>query len=69
MTGHIRKRGKKSWAIVLDLGRDENGKRKQKWHNVRGAKADAEAELSRLLFVKCLQKPPVVDLFDNKNRT
>jgi integrase len=49
MKGHIRKRGEKSWAIVLDIGRDENGKRRQKWHSVRGIKKEAEAEMSRLL--------------------
>ena len=46
MKGHIRKRGDKSWAVVLDLGRDETGKRRQKWHTVRGTKKDAERELA-----------------------
>ncbi len=49
MKGHIRQRGKGSWAIVLDLGRDANGKRRQKWHKVRGTKKDAQTELVRLL--------------------
>lgn len=49
MRGHIRKRGKASWAIVLDLGRDASGKRKQKWHSVKGSRRDAETELTRLL--------------------
>src|SRR5690606_14302789 len=49
MKGHLRKRGKSSWAIILDLGRDENGKRRQKWHTVRGTRRDAEAELARLV--------------------
>lgn len=49
MKGHIRKRSAKSWAIVLDLGRNAAGKRKQKWHSVRGTKKDAEAELARLI--------------------
>ena len=49
MKGHLRKRGKKSWAIILDLGRDENGKRKQKWHSFRGSKKEAEAKLARLV--------------------
>jgi integrase len=35
--------------VVLDLGRDANGKRRQKWHAVRGAKRDAQRELARLL--------------------
>ena len=49
MKGHIRRRGKSSWAIVLDLGRDGAGKRHQKWHTVRGTKKDAERELARLI--------------------
>lgn len=49
MRGHIRRRGKASWAVVLDLGRDAEGRRRQKWHAIRGTKRDAERELSRLL--------------------
>ena len=49
MKGHIRKRGDKSWAIVLDLGRDAEGRRRQKWHSVKGSKRAAEKELTRLL--------------------
>jgi integrase len=49
MRGHVRKRGKASWAVVVDLGRDAQGKRRQKWHSVPGTKRDAERELARLL--------------------
>jgi len=49
MRGHIKQRAKGSWSIVLDLGRDASGKRKQKWSTVRGTKKEAQAELSRLL--------------------
>ncbi len=50
MKGHIRKRGKESWAIKIDIGRDpETGKRRTKWHTVRGGKRDAQRELNRLL--------------------
>ena len=49
MRGHIRKRGARSWAVVLDLGRDHRGHRKQKWHTIQGTKSDAERELARLL--------------------
>ncbi len=49
MRGHIRKRGTSSWAIVLDLGRDATGKRRQKWHSVKGTRRDAQRELARLL--------------------
>ena len=47
MRGHIRKRGKRSWSIVIDIGRDANGRRRQKWHPVAGTKRDAEKELTR----------------------
>ena len=49
MRGHIRKRGKNSWAIVLERERDGNGKRCQKWHSVKGTRKDAEYELAKLL--------------------
>ncbi len=49
MKGHIRRRGQRSWAIVLDIGRDQSGKRQQKWHAIQGTKKDAERELTRLL--------------------
>ena len=50
MRGHIRKRGKNSWAVVTELPRDpQTGKRRQQWHNVRGNKRDAEAKLRELL--------------------
>jgi len=49
MRGHIRKRGKASWAIVIDLPRDQMGKRHQRWCTVRGTKRDAEAKLRELL--------------------
>jgi integrase len=49
MKGHIRKRGKSSWAVVLYLGRDETGKDRHRWYSVRGTRRDAERELARLL--------------------
>ena len=49
MRGHIRRQGRKSWAVVLDIGFDQRGRRRQKWHTVRGTKRDAEKELSRIL--------------------
>jgi integrase len=49
MRGHIRQRGPRAWAIVLDLGRDAQGKRRQKWHTVHGTKKDAESELVKQL--------------------
>ena len=48
MRGHIRRRGTK-WAVVLDVGTDEHGKRRQKWHSGFERKRDAERALSDLL--------------------
>ena len=50
MRGHITKRGKNSYTIVLNLGIDsQTGKRKQQWVSVKGTKKDAEKRLSELL--------------------
>ena len=39
MRGHITKRGKDSYTIVLNLGRDPTtGKRKQQWVSAKGTK-------------------------------
>ena len=50
MKGHITKRSKNSWSIVINLPRDpETGKRQQQWHTVPGTKKDAERALRELL--------------------
>ena len=49
MKGHLRKRGSNTWALIVELGHDAEGKRRQKWHTFHGNKKDAEAELTRLL--------------------
>lgn len=49
MKGTIIQRSKGSWTLVFDMGRDGQGKRKQKWKTVRGTKANAEQELRRVL--------------------
>ena len=50
MPGHIRKRGKESWTVVVDLGRDPTtGKRRQIWRSVKGPKRDAETLLVQML--------------------
>ena len=49
MRGHITKRPSGSYAVVLYLGRDANGKKKQKWVTVQGNKKDAERLLAELL--------------------
>ena len=49
MNGSIRRRGKNSWELTVDLGHDSNGKRRRKFVNVRGKKADAERRLRELI--------------------
>jgi integrase len=49
MKGCIYPRGERKWALVIDLPRGTDGKRKQKWHTITGTKKDAERELTRLL--------------------
>ncbi len=47
MRGHIRKRSKDSYSIIIDLGNDPlTGKRKQKWFTVQGNKKQAEKFLT-----------------------
>jgi integrase len=48
MRGHIRKRGN-SWSVVVDHDRDEDGKRRQKWHSGYRTKRDAERALTEIL--------------------
>ncbi len=50
MRGHIVKRYKDSYTLVLNLGMDPaTGKRKQQWISVRGTKKEAEKRLAELL--------------------
>ena len=42
MRGSIIQRSPGSWTLVFDMGRDGQGRRRQKWKTVRGTKADAE---------------------------
>jgi integrase len=48
MQGHVRKRGSK-WCIVVDTGRDEQGKRKQRWHSGFATKREAQTALTEIL--------------------
>lgn len=49
MSGHIRRRGERSWGLKFDLGRDPvTGKRQTRYHNFVGTKREAQAELTRL---------------------
>lgn len=48
MRGHIRKRGR-TWAVVVDIGRDERGRRRQKWHSGFRTKRAASEALTEIL--------------------
>ena len=49
MKGHVEQRGKSVWLIVLELGRDENGKRLRDTAIFHGTKGKAEEEMVSLL--------------------
>ena len=50
MSGHIRRRGERSWELKFDLGIDLlTGKRLTKYRAFKGTKQEAKAELIRLL--------------------
>jgi integrase len=49
MSGHIVRRGERSWRLKFDLGRNPTtGKRETRYHTFRGTKREAQAELTRL---------------------
>ncbi len=50
MTGHIRRRGERSWEIKFDLGRDSvTGKRKTAYQSFKGTKREAQLKLAELI--------------------
>jgi integrase len=50
MSGHVRRRGAKSWELKFDLGRDPlTGKRQVRYHSFKGTKRQAEVELANLI--------------------
>jgi len=49
MNGSIRKRGKNSWELTIDLGNDADGKRRRKFVAVKGTKSQAQRKLRELL--------------------
>lgn len=50
MSGHIRRRGTRSWELKFDLGRDPvTAKRQIRYHSLKGTKKEAEIELARLI--------------------
>jgi integrase len=50
MKGHIRQRGKRSWELKFDAGRDPaTGKRKVQYHSFKGTKREAQIKLAELI--------------------
>src|SRR6516164_3426683 len=49
MTGHIRRRGERSWELKFDLGRDPGGKRQIRYHSFKGTKKEAHLKLAELI--------------------
>src|SRR5690348_11484839 len=49
LRGHVRKRGKESYSLVLPLGRDPQGRWRQRWVTFRGNRKSAELKLAELL--------------------
>jgi integrase len=50
MSGHIRRRGERSWELKYDLGVDPiTAKRRIRYANVKGTKREAQAKLTELL--------------------
>lgn len=50
MSGHIRRRGERSWELKFDLGTDPlTGRRTTKFHSFKGTKREAEKKLAELI--------------------
>lgn len=49
MTGHVRRRGERSWELKYDVGTDASGGRKTRYASFKGTKKDAEIELAKLV--------------------
>jgi integrase len=53
MSGHIRRRGERSWELKYDLGRDPlTGKRITRYASVKGTRLDAQEALTKLLHAR-----------------
>src|SRR3990172_8959 len=48
MRGHVRRRGS-AWAVVVDVGRDGSGRRRQQWHSGFRTRRAAEDELAQIV--------------------
>jgi len=72
MRGHITKRGKDSYSIVISLGKDSaTRKYKYQWVTIKGTKKDAEKRLAELLHqldTGAMVKPGKTTLAEYLNR-
>ena len=48
MNGSIRRRGKGTYELTIDLGKDSNGRRQRKFVNVKGTRKEADKKLREL---------------------
>jgi hypothetical protein len=48
MRGHIRRRRQK-WAVVVEIGKAEDGRRRQKWYSGFATRREAQAHLTEVL--------------------
>jgi hypothetical protein len=49
MSGHIRRRGERSFELKYEAGTDRTGQRITKYQSFKGTKREAQAELVRLM--------------------
>jgi integrase len=49
MKGHLRERSPGHWAIVIDVRDPTTGRRKRKWHSLKGNKREAQVECAKLI--------------------
>jgi len=48
MNGSIRRRGKGTYELTIDLGKDSSGRRQRKFVNVKGTRKEADRKLREL---------------------
>ena len=49
MRGHVRRRGKRSWELKFDAGRDSQNKRIIQYRSFKGSKREAQQKLTELM--------------------
>jgi len=49
MNGSIRRRGKGTYELTIDLGKDSSGRRQRKFLNIKGTRKEADRKLRDIL--------------------